>query len=199
MSTLLNEFSSHVASRTHRTAAEIRALQDSVNDAGVDVALVQTQFMKRSADIFMEQVVGEDDDSDETDSEEEEEDEGDAEDGDKQTSGRNEERSDDKDDDDSSADIARLEAEERSAIADGMKALGLFFDPKRGSGGDGGSGDGETMMDSEEDIIGENCYYYPSAEEDGFNQRPLPFIVGSREFMESSSAGLGGENRGGDE
>lgn len=48
-----------------------------------------------------------------------------------------------------------------------------------------------TAREREDDVIGENCYYYPSAEADGFNQRPLPFIVGSREFMESSHAGLG--------
>ena len=36
-------------------------------------------------------------------------------------------------------------------------------------------------------MIGDNCYYYPAAEADGFNQRPLPFIIGSREFMESCS------------
>jgi len=120
------------------------------------------------------------------------------------TDGRDEDEDDDIDDN-SSADIARLEAEEQSAIADGMKALELFFDPKRpnqssgdGSNGSGG-GEGDTMIDVEEDIIGENCYYYASAEADGFNQRPLPFIVGSREFMESSCAGLGGDIVGGDD
>jgi len=34
-------------------------------------------------------------------------------------------------------------------------------------------------------MIGDNCYFYPAADSDVFNQRPLPFIVGSREFMES--------------
>eukprot|EP00579_Thalassiosira_antarctica_P001542 CAMPEP_0201870544 /NCGR_PEP_ID=MMETSP0902-20130614/3621_1 /ASSEMBLY_ACC=CAM_ASM_000551 /TAXON_ID=420261 /ORGANISM="Thalassiosira antarctica, Strain CCMP982" /LENGTH=285 /DNA_ID=CAMNT_0048396193 /DNA_START=73 /DNA_END=930 /DNA_ORIENTATION=- len=203
LATLLHEFSSHVASRTHHVASEIRNLQNSVNEAGVDVAICQTEFMKRSADIFMEQVVG--DDESESDSDEDEDD-GDDEKTDKSSEPK-EEQNNDQDDDDSdssSAEIARLEAEEKSAIADGMKALSLFFDPKRPNKSSSGSSsvEGDTMIDVEEDIIGENCYYYPSAEEDGFNQRPLPFIVGSREFMESSCAGLGGvggENQSGEE
>ncbi|KAL7527723.1 hypothetical protein ACHAXR_002095 [Thalassiosira sp. AJA248-18] len=193
LATLLHEFSSHVASRTHHVASDIRNLQNSVNEAGVDVAVCQTEFMKRSADIFMEQVVGDDDS--ESESEEDEVADGDEKANKSSTpSKQNEEQTNDNDDDDSSAHIARLEAEEQSAIADGMKALKLFFDPKRPnkSSDHSGNGEGETMIDVEEDIIGENCYYYPSAEEDGFNQRPLPFIVGSREFAESSCAGLGG-------
>ena len=202
LATLLHEFSSHIAARTHHVASDIRSLQHSVNHVGVDVAVVQTEFMKRSANIFMEQVVGDDDS--ETDSEEEEDDEAE-EVVDKKTGKQNDEQNNDDMDDDnsdtSSAAIARLEAEEQSAISNGMKALKLFFDPKRSSGtNDNGSGGGDNggetttrMIDVEEDIIGENCYYYPSAEEDGFNQRPLPFIVGSREFMESSCAGLGGD------
>mmetsp|Transcript_5550 Transcript_5550/g.12141 ORF Transcript_5550/g.12141 Transcript_5550/m.12141 type:complete len:298 (+) Transcript_5550:41-934(+) len=209
LATLLHEFSSHVASRTYHVASEIRDLQNSVNHAGVDVAICQTEFMKRSADIFMEQVVGDDDDESESDSEEEGE-EADDEKADKSakpSEGERIEQADDDASDDSSAYIARLEAEERSAIADGMRALKLFYDPKRprraSSGGSAASGGGEeegmVAMDAEGDIIGDNCYYYPSAEEDGFNQRPLPFVVGSREFMESSCAGLGGDGGGGDD
>mmetsp|Transcript_4591 Transcript_4591/g.10075 ORF Transcript_4591/g.10075 Transcript_4591/m.10075 type:complete len:302 (-) Transcript_4591:162-1067(-) len=211
LATLLHEFSSHVASRSHHVASDIRQLQNSINESGVDVAICQTEFMKRSNEIFMEQVVG-----DEESESELEGDEvgvvGDVVDNDNKDIQRKEERTDGRDededddiDDNSSADIARLEAEEKSAIADGMKALELFFDPKRpnqssgdGSNGSGG-GEGDTMIDVEEDIIGENCYYYASAEADGFNQRPLPFIVGSREFMESSCAGLGGDIVGGDD
>ena len=65
-----------------------------------------------------------------------------------------------------------------------MKALSLFYEI-------GFDNDDYThSFDEDDDAIGENSYYYPSAEGDVFNQRPLPFIVGSREFMESSSAGL---------
>ena len=48
-----------------------------------------------------------------------------------------------------------------------------------------------TITDGEENFIGENCYFYPAADADVFNSRPLPFIVGSREFMESSCGGDG--------
>jgi len=157
--------------------------------------------MKRSNEIFMEQVVGDDESESELEGDEVDDNKGIKPKG-EQNNGQEDDGEDDGEDDDdiddnSSADIARLEREEQSAIADGMKALELFFDPKRpnkssGDGGDDG-GEGDTMIDVEEDIIGENCYYYPSAEADGFNQRPLPFIVGSREFMESSCAGLGGD------
>lgn len=207
LATLLHEFTSHVACRTHHLASGIRTVQKSVNGAGVDVAICQTDFMKQSADIFMEQVVG--DDESESDTEEGEPKSG----GDykeaEESSELNEKRSNsDQADDDSTAEIARLEAEEQSAITDGMKALVLFYDPKRLKGksrredGDN-KGEGEvmvkmcdSMIDAGEDIIGENCYYYSSAEEDMFNQRPLPFIVGSREFMESScTCGLGEGNK----
>ncbi|KAL7527637.1 hypothetical protein ACHAWF_002255 [Thalassiosira exigua] len=196
LATTLREFTSHVARRTHRAASEIRGLQGAVNRTGVDVAVCQTEFMRRSEDIFMEQVVGDDESGSES-TEDGGNDDGKA---DGKIEGQN--SGDDDDDSDSSADIARLEAEEKAAIAAGMKALDLFFDPRRptkssegGGDGNGGTGDqGDAMIDAEEDIIGENCYYYPSVEQDEFNQRPLPFIVGSREFMESSCAGLGGED-----
>jgi len=211
LATLLHVFSSHVASRTYHLASGIRKVQKSVNCAGVDVAICQSELMKQSADIFMEQVVG--DDESESDTEEEEAkiagDNGKAD----ELSELNEQRSSsDQVDDDSTAEIARLEAEEQSAITDGMKALVLFYDPKRPKKSkeeeeeEEGEGEvtvklGDTMIDAaDEDIIGENCYYYPSAEEDGFNQRPLPFIVGSREFMESNcSCGLGRSDNYGEE
>ena len=196
LATLLHEFSRHVASRTFHVASDIRNLQNSVNEAGVDVAVCQTEWMKRSADIFMEQVVGEDESEEEEESEREESD-GDEK-IDKSSKQKEEQHENDHESDDSSDDIARLEAEEKSAIEDGMKALDLFYDPRRptnSSGGSDGSSGERILLDAEEDIIGENCYHYPAAEGDVFNQRPLPFIVGSREFMESSCAGLGGEKQ----
>lgn len=198
LATLLYELSSHVASRAAHVASEIRNLQMSVNEVGTEVSLVQTEFMRRTASMFLDQVVVGDNDDPESEAGGGN---GEVVDEDEPSGGRSDKGLSD-DDDDSSADIARLEEEERSAISDGIKALSLFFDPMRvesggrdgnGSGsGKGGSSVGPPIMiiDTEED----NCYYYPSAEEDGFNQRPLPFIVGSREFMESSCVGLGDEN-----
>jgi hypothetical protein len=37
------------------------------------------------------------------------------------------------------------------------------------------------------------CYYYECSEGDTFNSRPLPFVIGSDEFINSGDAGLGGE------
>ncbi|KAL3794194.1 hypothetical protein HJC23_012901 [Cyclotella cryptica] len=191
LATLLHEFSNHVVQRTREVSLEVRKLQSSVNKVGVDVALVQTEWMKSSRDVFMEQVV-----SDDTENEKA-----------KKfiqggTRNENEELEKDlgPDDDDSAAEIARLEAEEQAAIRDGMKALSLFFDPKQstkisenGTDDELGFDDDDDLhaFNGDDDVIGDSCYYYPSAKDDAFNQRPLPFIVGSREFMESSSAGLG--------
>ncbi len=195
LATLLHEVSSHIQTRTHHVSSEIRALQNSVNQVGVEVGLVQQKWMKKSHDICMEQVVGDD--------------ESDSESGDDARRNKlSAQQDEEEDDDDSSADIARLEAEERDAIQNGMKALSLFFDPKRRKSkkksNEDDVDDDEDISDEdlhdnivisteEDNMIGDNCYFYPAADEDSFNQRPLPFIVGSREFMESScSVGGGG-------
>ena len=183
LATLLHELTNHITSRTQHVARDIRQLQQEVNNVGVNVALVRTQFMKRSNEIFMEQVVGDDDDEEESTSSDEK---------DQITDESITQKNDIEDNDD--ADIARLELEEHAAINDGMKALALnlFFDAKRRSpGSDSESGVNnnnnqivESMMGTEEDI-GDDCYYYAAAEGDMFNQRPLPFVIGSREFVES--------------
>lgn len=196
LATLLLEVSAHIEARTHYVSSEIRALQNSVNQVGVEVGMVQQKWMKKSHDICMEQVVGDD----ESDSESEEG---------VDNAGRDKlsaQRDEEEEDDDSSADIARLEAEEKDAIQNGMKALSLFFDPKRRKSrkksnnddveddiSDEDHHDNVVISTEEDNMIGDNCYFYPAADADQFNQRPLPFIVGSREFMESScSVGGGG-------
>ena len=202
LATLLHEFTNHIVSRTHHVSHDVRELQNSVNNVGVNVALVQTEFMKRSSNIFMEQVVGDDDDESSSSSDDESDVKGEENVEETKSKLQKQEEDDDGDSDNSSADIARLELEEQSAISDGMKALNLFFDvnkrkPQHGSdsesGNNLGGGEQSTMlsMNAEEDMIGDNCYYYQAAEDDGFNQRPLPFIIGSREFMEASSSSTG--------
>lgn len=214
LATLLHEFTSHIQKRTHQVSSQIRNLQNSVNQVGITVGLVQHDMMQMSNEICMEQVVGEDDDDDNG--------VGDQTNNNDDTHDETNNNIDD-DDDDSSADIARLEAEEKAAIQNGMKALSLFFDPKRKRSSmqqqqqdkNGGSNNNNnidegiiptsdttaaeetniiintTITDGEENVIGENCYFYPAADADVFNSRPLPFIVGSREFMESSCGGDG--------
>ena len=45
-------------------------------------------------------------------------------------------------------------------------------------------------LDEEEN---ETPQYYESAEADIFNQRPIPFIIGSKEFMMSQDGGIGSD------
>jgi hypothetical protein len=186
LATLLQEFTNHMVQRTHEVSTEVRKLQSLVNNVGVEVASVQNEFMKSSHKVAMEQVVKQEEvkASDIIDKKGSED------------VAQNEAGSDD---DDSAAEIARLEEEEKLAIQDGMKALSLFYDHKQTRQASDGTGDelgfdnddDMNAFDGDDDVIGDNCYFYPSAEGDVFNQRPLPFIVGSSEFMGSSCAGLG--------
>mmetsp|Transcript_3044 Transcript_3044/g.4599 ORF Transcript_3044/g.4599 Transcript_3044/m.4599 type:complete len:196 (+) Transcript_3044:462-1049(+) len=77
-----------------------------------------------------------------------------------------------------------LRAEEKEAIADGIAALDAFHDNENAS-------DNYFEIDEDEEI--ETPYYYESAPADVFNQRPLPFIIGSKPFMESHDGGIGSE------
>ena len=192
LATLLHEFTNHIVQRTHEVSTEVRKLQSSVNKVGVEVATVQHELMTSSRNIVMEQVVREDDVSKQRNSIDGKEG------GEGQQLIEEKETAESIEDDDSAAEIDRLEEEEKSAIQDGMKALSLFYDPKEArQSSDGtacdeqlGFDNDDALMDGDDDVMGDNCYYYPSAEADVFNQRPLPFIVGSCEFMESSCAGL---------
>ena len=57
-----------------------------------------------------------------------------------------------------------------AAFQDGIEALKLFYD---------------TVEDTEEEVVEENKI------EDIYNIRPLPFIIGTQQFIDSSDAGLG--------
>ena len=198
LATLLHEFTNHIVQRTHEVSTEVRKLQSSVNNVGIDVASVQNEWMKCSRTVAMEQVVKEDDGGSSSNSDSAENtDESNTQTGEK-------DKGPGEDDDDSAAEIARLEEEEKSAIQDGMKALSLFYDSRKArqlsdATDDELGFDEDGFFDGDEDIIGDNCYYYPSAEGDVFNQRPLPFIVGSAEFLGSSCAGLDETEETGDE
>ena len=86
---------------------------------------------------------------------------------------------------DGNADIKvldNMEQLEDLAITDGMKALSIFHDPEEEI-------DDQYFQMEEED----SCYYYESNVNDQFNQRPLPYIIGTPEFFESDDVGLGPE------
>ena len=96
-------------------------------------------------------------------------------------------------------------------IADAGGNGGDDHDAGEGGGGVGGGrvvGDAtvSTTIENDDDIgrevdardgnegtgyVDDWYYYYPCADDDTFNQRPLPFIIGSGEFMDSDCAGLG--------
>jgi hypothetical protein len=66
-----------------------------------------------------------------------------------------------------------------------------------GGGGGGGrtndptiDAEGGEEEEDDDDVGDDYCYYYPCAMGDVFNQRPLPFVIGSVEFMASGCAGL---------
>ena len=185
LATLLNEITNHITARTQHVSRDIRQLQQEVNNVGVNVALVRTQFMKRSNEIFMEQVVGDDEEEsislDEKDQNTDE-----------STMQKNDTNIEQDDDD---AIIKRLELEEQAAINDGMEVLKLFFDAKRrpqqGSDSESGGNNNQIVESAEDDMVGDDCYYYAAAEGDMINQRPLPFIIGSREFVESIASNGG--------
>lgn len=69
----------------------------------------------------------------------------------------------------SSPDQAMLEDK---ALQYGLRALSLFSDPKNN------------------DLENETCYYYENVDRDEFNHAPLPYIIGSRPFLQSDFAGL---------
>ena len=181
LATCLREYSTHLARQTQTIATDIRNLGHRLSQVEIEVRQCQSDFADKSSKLFIEHAVAEDVPDDEIDR------------------SQNLARDVGGDDADSSADIARLEEEENSAIAEGMKALALFYDPMRrrpatenSSEGDE-SGDGAQRAESDylaDASHGDDCCFYPSAEHDIFNNRPLPYIVGSPEFYQSSSAGL---------
>ena len=79
------------------------------------------------------------------------------------------------------------EREEDAALEDGMAALSLYYDP-------GVAGDMVPDHYFGLDGVEDPCHYYDSVPGDEFNQRKLPYLIGSREFMESTDAGLGEED-----
>ena len=81
-----------------------------------------------------------------------------------------------------------MRAEEKEAIKDGIEALKYFHDSSEYTA-DHFFGLDEQAGDEEDGT--ESPCYYESSPADIFNQRPLPFIIGSREFIQSNDGGIG--------
>jgi WASH complex subunit FAM21 len=174
LATFVQEFTAHIQRRAESIADSVVALENKKDKAATKVELAKSAFLRLSDQRYVEQVV-----VDGT--------------GDGVSSGAAEpSRQDDGDKDEhDTADISGQDAinqqqtVENQAIRDGMKALELFYDPAHATG----SEDHYFGLDQGDD----SAWYYESAPADTFNQRPLPYVVGSREFMESTDAGLGEE------
>ena len=85
----------------------------------------------------------------------------------------------------------RIREEEHRAIADGIAALKYFHHTKSPRDEYYHSDHYFVLEEEEEDSSEEKrgC-----AEADLFNSRPLPFIIGSKDFMESQDGGIGSEH-----
>jgi len=83
-----------------------------------------------------------------------------------------------------------LKDQENRAIRDGMEALKCYHDYSRFSENDHWMADHyfSEVIDSASEFESTNTTF------DVFNQRPLPFVIGSKAFMESSDGGLGSDD-----
>ena len=176
LATFVQEFTAHIQRRAESIADSVVALENKKDKAATKVELAKSAFLRLSDQRYVKQVVvegtggGVSFDA----AEPSRQDDGDKDEHDTRTS------------DISGQDaINQQQTVENQAIRDGMKASELFYDPAHATG-------------SEEHYFGldqgdDSAWFYESAPADTFNQRPLPYVVGSREFMESTDAGLGEE------
>ena len=174
LATFVQEFTAHIQRRAESIADSVVALENKKDKAATKVELAKSAFLRLPDQRYVEQVVvdgtGDGVSFDATEPSQQG-------DGDK-----NEHDTADISGQDA---INRQQTVENQAIRDGMKALELFYDPAHATG----SEDHYFGLDQGDD----SAWYYESAPADTFNQRPLPYVVGSREFMESTDAGLGEE------
>jgi WASH complex subunit FAM21 len=171
LATFVQEFTVHIQRRVEEIADAVLDLEDKAGRAALSVELAKSAFLTLPDERFVEQVVGDLGDNSHDASASDHGPESSVEGGDEQ---EEEER-------DAELNMQRLEEE---AIQDGMKALSIFYDPASAVGGEADHYFGLDPVD-------DSACYYDSAPADQFNQRPLPFVVGSREFLESTDAGLG--------
>lgn len=177
LATYVQEFSAHIQRRAEEVATAVVDLEAKSAKAAVQVELAKSAFLRLPDVRFVEQVVVDGDGRQDQD------------DGGAIVNGHRPQSDTAPGNDEEEGDTNQLEAQQRQqqeleeqAIKDGMKALSLFYDP---------AAVGETDHYFGLDPVDDSACYYESAPADTFNQRPLPFIVGSKEFMESTDAGLG--------
>ena len=180
LASFVQEFTAHIQRRAESIAGAIVSLENKKDRAAAKVELAKSAFLALPDQRLVQQVVvdgagagtgtGTGDDSEEPSQQ-----------GNKGDEDENQPSTTDEDQDP----IQKQQQLEDQAIKDGMKGLKLFYDPAQATGTE----DHYFGLDQGDD----SACYYESAPADTFNQRPLPFVVGSREFMESRDAGLGEE------
>ena len=174
LASFVQEFTSHIQRRAESIAAAVVALENKKDRAAVKIELAKSAFLALPDQRLVQQVVvdgtGTGDDTEELPQQ-----------GNKGDEHENQTTTTDEEQDP----IQKQQHLEDQAIKNGMKGLKLFYDPAQATGTE----DHYFGLDQGDD----SACYYESAPADTFNQRPLPFVVGSREFMESRDAGLGEE------
>jgi len=176
LASFVQEFTAHIQRRAESIASAVLALENKKDRAAAKVELAKSAFLALPDQRLVQQVVvdgagiGTGDDSEEPPQQ-----------GNKGDEHENQPSTTDEEQDP----IQKQQKLEDQAIKDGMKGLKLFYDPAQAIGTE----DHYFGLDQGDD----SACYYESAPADAFNQRPLPFVVGSREFMESRDAGLGEE------
>lgn len=173
MASFVQEFTAHIQRRAESIAAAVVALENKKDRAAVKVELAKSAFLALPDQRLVQQVVV-DGTGTSTDDDEEPPQQGNKGDEHENRPSTTDEEQDP---------IQKQQHLEDQAIKDGMKGLKLFYDPAQATGTE----DHYFGLDQGDD----SACYYESAPADTFNQRPLPFVVGSREFMESRDAGLG--------
>ena len=178
LASFVQEFTAHIQRRAESIACAVVALETQKDRAAAKVELAKSAFLALPDQRLVQQVVVDGtgtgtrtgDDTEEP----------------PQHGNKGDEHENDINTADEEQDpITKQQHLEDQAIKDGMKGLKLFYDPAQATGTE----DHYFGLDQGDD----SACYYESAQADAFNQRPLPFVVGSREFMESRDAGLGEE------
>ena len=176
LATFVQEFTAHIQRRAESIADSVVALENKKDKAATKVELAKSAFLRLSDQRYVDQVVVDGTGDGVSCGAAEPSQQGDG--------GTSKEEHDTADISGQDA-INQQQTVENQAIRDGMKASELFYDPAHATG----SEDHYFGLDQGDD----SAWYYESAPADTFNQRPLPYVVGSREFMESTDAGLGEE------
>jgi hypothetical protein len=172
LASFVQEFTTHIQRRAESIADAVVGLENKKDRAATKVELAKSAFVALPDQRFVQQVVL--DGTGAGDSTEEE----------AQQEGADGGHENDTNAADEEQDATKQQQDlEDQAIKDGMKALQLFYDPAQATGAE----DHYFGLDQGDD----SACYYEFAMADAFNQRPLPFVVGSKEFMESKDAGLG--------